>query len=192
MAGDTDNIQLKGASEETTAAATVGSGRRRHAKSGGGLQWGRDDGGERRRRQLSGDDGCDGGRPQRRTTTATADGDGGGRRRRRMTTAPEIERRTRRSLASHRPPLSIPSLVDCCSPSVAIALVAVARPPPLSPSLDEASRHIASYRGGFAYHRHCGRVVGCVAERCNHRIISYDITRCWRILMFSSLRSTPT
>ncbi len=85
----------------------------------------------------------------------------------------------RRSLASHRPPLSIPSLVDCCSPSVAIALVAVAHPPPLSPSLDEASRHIASYRGGFASHRHCGRVVGCVAEQCNHRIIlSYDITRC--------------
>jgi hypothetical protein len=84
----------------------------------------------------------------------------------------------RRYLASHRPPLSIPSLVDCCSPSVAIALVAVARPPPLSPSLDEAVRHIASYRGGFASHRHCGRVVGCVTEQCNHRIISYDISRC--------------
>jgi hypothetical protein len=39
------------------------------------------------------------------------------------------------SLASHRPPLSIPSLVDCCSPSVTIALVTVARPPPSSPSL---------------------------------------------------------
>jgi hypothetical protein len=41
----------------------------------------------------------------------------------------------RRSLASHRPPLSIPSLVDCCLPSVTIALVAVARPPTSSPSL---------------------------------------------------------
>jgi hypothetical protein len=40
-----------------------------------------------------------------------------------------------RSLASHRPPLLIPSLVDYCLPSVAIALFAVARPPPLSPSL---------------------------------------------------------
>jgi hypothetical protein len=39
------------------------------------------------------------------------------------------------SLASHRPPLSFPSLVDCCLPSVAIALVAIARPPPSSPSL---------------------------------------------------------
>ncbi len=72
--------------------------------------------------------------------------------------------RRRRSLASHRPPLSTPSLVNCCSPSVAIALVAVAFPPPLLPSLDEASRHITSYRRGFASHRHCGRVVGCVAE----------------------------
>ncbi len=98
----------------------------------------------------------------------------------------------RRSLASHHPPLLIPLLVDCCSPSVAIALVAVARPSPLSPSLDEASHHIASYRGGFASHKHCGRVVGCVVERCNHLIISFDITRCMRILMFSLLRSTPT
>jgi hypothetical protein len=39
------------------------------------------------------------------------------------------------SLASHHPPLSIPLLVDCCSPSVAIAFVAITRPPPLSPSL---------------------------------------------------------
>ncbi len=70
----------------------------------------------------------------------------------------------RRFLTSHRPPLLIPSLVDYCSPSVAIALVAVARPPPLSPSLDEASHHIASYRGGFASHKHCDRVVGCVVE----------------------------
>jgi hypothetical protein len=83
-----------------------------------------------------------------------------------------------RSLANYRPPLLIPSLVDCCSPSVAIALVAVARPPPLLPSLDEALRHIASYRGGFASHRHCGRVVGCIAERCNHCIIFNDISQC--------------
>jgi hypothetical protein len=41
----------------------------------------------------------------------------------------------RRSLASHCTPLLIPSLVDCCLPSVAIALVAVARPPPSSPLL---------------------------------------------------------
>jgi hypothetical protein len=41
----------------------------------------------------------------------------------------------RRSLTSHRPPSSIPSLVDCCLPSVTIALVAIARPPPSSPSL---------------------------------------------------------
>ncbi len=40
-----------------------------------------------------------------------------------------------RSLASHRPPLSIPLLVDCCLPSVAIALIAVARLPPSLPSL---------------------------------------------------------
>jgi hypothetical protein len=39
------------------------------------------------------------------------------------------------SLASHHPHLSIPSLVNCCSSSVAIALVAVARPPPSLPSL---------------------------------------------------------
>ncbi len=39
------------------------------------------------------------------------------------------------SLVSHRLPLLIPSLVDCCSPSDAIALLAVARPPPLSPLL---------------------------------------------------------
>jgi hypothetical protein len=39
------------------------------------------------------------------------------------------------SLASHRPPLLIPLLVYCCSPSAVIALVAVARPPPSSPSL---------------------------------------------------------
>jgi hypothetical protein len=41
----------------------------------------------------------------------------------------------RRSLASHCLPLLIPSLVDCCLPSVAIALVAVAGPPPSLPSL---------------------------------------------------------
>jgi hypothetical protein len=41
----------------------------------------------------------------------------------------------RRSLASHHPPLSIPLLVDCCLPSVAIALVAVACLPPSLPSL---------------------------------------------------------
>jgi hypothetical protein len=40
-----------------------------------------------------------------------------------------------RSLASHCPPLLIPLLVDCCLPSVAIALVAVARPPPSLPLL---------------------------------------------------------
>jgi hypothetical protein len=40
-----------------------------------------------------------------------------------------------RSLASHRPPLSVPSLVDCCSPSVAIALVAVTLLPTSLPLL---------------------------------------------------------
>jgi hypothetical protein len=41
----------------------------------------------------------------------------------------------RHSLASHCPPLLISLLSDCCSPSVAIALIAITCLPPSSPSL---------------------------------------------------------